>query len=64
MKFIRDCVSCMCSAQLSQGGEAKGEDRPESTGLKTRDAPINRHARQKREARPAPIAESLIISKE
>ena len=34
----------MCSAQLSQGGEAKGEDRPENAGLKTRDAPIRADA--------------------
>ena len=52
-KFIGDCVSCMCSAQLSQGGEAKGEDRPENAGLKTRDAPIRADMRDKRsEATP------------
>ena len=38
-----DLADAACPArfqQLSQGGEAKGEDRPEKTGLKTRDAPI------------------------
>ena len=64
-KFIRDCVSCMCSAQLSQGGEAKGEDRPENAGLKTRDAPIKTDMRDKSAKRArAPIARSLIISGE
>ena len=58
-------MSCSLSTQLSQGGEAKGEDRPENAGLKTRDAPINRHARQKeRSDARAPIARCLIISGE
>ena len=37
-------MSCSLSTQLSQGGEAKGEDRPENAGLKTRDAPIRADA--------------------
>ena len=38
-------MSCSLSTQLSQGGEAKGEDRPENAGLKTRDAPIEQTLR-------------------
>ena len=42
-----DLADAACPArfqQLSQGGEAKGEDRPENAGLKTRDAPIRADA--------------------
>ena len=45
-----DLADAVCPARFQpnfQGGEAKGEDRPENAGLKTRDAPIrNRAARQ------------------
>ena len=55
-------MSCMCSAQLSQGGEAKGEDRPENAGLKTRDAPIRADMRDKKRAKRAraPIIRRLL----
>ena len=38
-----DLADAACPARFQpnfQGGEAKGEDRPENAGLKTRDAPI------------------------
>ena len=54
-------MSCMCSAQLSQGGEAKGEDRPENAGLKTRDAPIRADMRDKARSAPErPLLERLL----
>ena len=42
-----DLADAACPARFQpnfQGGEAKGEDRPENAGLKTRDAPIRADA--------------------
>ena len=42
-----DLADAACLARFQpnfQGGEAKGEDRPENAGLKTRDAPIVRRS--------------------
>ena len=54
----------MCSAQLSQGGEAKGEDRPgrwiEDKGRAHKADMRDKSAKRAR----APIARSLIISGE
>ena len=45
-----DLADAACPARFQpnfQGGEAKGEDRPENAGLKTRDAPIRQTLRDK-----------------
>ena len=50
-----------CVQPNFQGGEAKGEDRPENAGLKTRDAPIRADMRDKSAKRArAPIIRRLL----
>ena len=48
-----DLADAACPARFQpnflQGGEAKGEDRPENAGLKTRDAPIEQTLRDRDE---------------
>ena len=58
-----DLADAACPARFQpnfQGGEAKGEDRPENAGLKTRDAPIRVERCATRRAKRGPSAHTLI----